>query len=119
MRGGLRDTESDFGTPQIHQAAETGDLAAVRHFMRTDFDAVRREELRPAAAGWRTALHEAAEHGHVEVLSALAAAGADVEKENKDSYRREPRELLGKETAAVPAALSAAPALPRSSAPRG
>eukprot|EP00438_Fugacium_kawagutii_P024364 Skav225975 [mRNA] locus=scaffold4916:82961:88142:- [translate_table: standard] len=80
---GLRDQDAD-GEPAIVQAANVGDIAAVQHFIRADSEAVRRvDEDGPAAqsvAAGETALHRAAANGHVEVLSALAAAGADVEK---------------------------------------
>eukprot|EP00438_Fugacium_kawagutii_P029149 Skav225254 [mRNA] locus=scaffold988:115213:117893:- [translate_table: standard] len=84
-RRGWRDEDSD-DDPAICQAAEAGDIAAVRHLIRVDSGAVRRTHEN----GW-TAMHCAAAKGHAEVLSALAKAGGDVEAEG--GGRREPREL--------------------------
>eukprot|EP00438_Fugacium_kawagutii_P029146 Skav225251 [mRNA] locus=scaffold988:60266:69921:- [translate_table: standard] len=93
--GGLRDEDSD-ANPAIRQAAKAGDVAAVRHFIRADSGS--------------TAMHFAAWNGHAEVLSILAAAGADVEKANING--REPRELRrprDRRAAAAPRLQAAAP----------
>eukprot|EP00438_Fugacium_kawagutii_P024361 Skav225972 [mRNA] locus=scaffold4916:35451:37758:- [translate_table: standard] len=73
-----RDSDDD---PAIVRAAGAGNMAAVRHFVRANSSAVHQVDQ----TGW-TALHGAAVNGHVEVLSALAAAGADVERTSQPGW---------------------------------
>eukprot|EP00438_Fugacium_kawagutii_P029148 Skav225253 [mRNA] locus=scaffold988:92587:99856:- [translate_table: standard] len=79
-----RDSDDELA---ICQAAKAGDIAAVRHFICADSGAVHWVD---GEGG--TAMHCAAGEGHAEVMSALAAAGGDVEAE-EGPHRREPREL--------------------------
>eukprot|EP00438_Fugacium_kawagutii_P029143 Skav225248 [mRNA] locus=scaffold988:18606:27195:- [translate_table: standard] len=87
-QGLLQKPDRDSGNAAIFlAAADAGDVAAVRHFICADSGAVHWVD-----GEGRTAMHVAGYAGHVEVLSALAAAGADLEK-TTNRYRWGPREL--------------------------
>ncbi|CAL1165608.1 unnamed protein product [Cladocopium goreaui] len=58
----------------IHQAAEEGNVGAVRHFLRVDPESLERKDYMG-----RTALHWAAEEGHAAVVEQLISAGATVD----------------------------------------
>eukprot|EP00438_Fugacium_kawagutii_P033578 Skav205228 [mRNA] locus=scaffold1794:63357:66615:+ [translate_table: standard] len=73
--------------PAIVRAAEAGDVAAVRGFVLLDSGAVRRVDGRG-----NTALHFAASRDHAEVISVLAAAGADLEATDR-KFCPGPREM--------------------------
>lgn len=70
-------TQGLFGRVGIVEAAKAGDLAAVRGWLRLDPTAVSSEDDLD-----QTALHEAAEKGHVEMVQVLLAAEAPLEAMN-------------------------------------
>ena len=70
------------GTEAIIAAAEKGELGAVESELARD-----PELARTGNETGDTALHHAAKHGHVHVVQALLASGANVDAERGDGYR--------------------------------
>ena len=70
------------GTQTIIAAADAGDLAAVRAELSRD-----PALARASNETGDTALHHAAKHGHLAIVQALLAAGADVDAVRGDGYR--------------------------------
>eukprot|EP00435_Cladocopium_sp_Y103_P076078 s2_g75.t1 len=108
------DKDAAKNCEDIHQAAQKGNVGAVRHFLRVDPGSLERKDkdgwtpLHLAAAGGRvevvalllksgasveattdsggTALHRAALLGHAAVVEQLISAGAKVDPANRDGY---------------------------------
>eukprot|EP00435_Cladocopium_sp_Y103_P076030 s2_g73.t1 len=81
------DTEADNPAAKdckgIHQAAEEGNVGAVRHFLRVDPESLERKDEKRKG---RTPLHLAAEKGRVEVVALLLRFGASVEATDRDGW---------------------------------
>ena len=72
---------NDCHAKTLHEAAQTGDLDSVNHFITVHMANVN------VKSNGRTPLHLAASRGHVSIVSALIAAGANVNA--KDNFRGE------------------------------
>lgn len=68
----------------IYEAAEQGNLCAVRHFLHLDPTSLERKDQ----GDGQTPLHWAAEKGHVSVVELLMTSGASIEAE--DAFGRTP-----------------------------
>ena len=68
-------------TYPLHEAAKTGDLDSVNHFI-----TVHMADVNATIIYGKTPLHEAARYGHASVVSVLIAAGADVNAKNSGDF---------------------------------
>ena len=74
-------------TKTLFMASEKGEIESVRQFLNQETTQVN-QRYQPYE---RTALHQAAEHGHFEIVKLLVEHGADVFARN--NHGRTPREL--------------------------
>ena len=75
---------NDCHAKTLHEAAQTGDLDSVNHFITVHMANVN------VKSNGRTPLHNAASEGHVSIVSALIAAGASVNVQEDDFRRKTP-----------------------------
>src|SRR4051812_10339986 len=82
--------EVQFEREQLHFAAQDGDVAEVKRFLKEGYQANLFDEL------GKTPLHYAAIRGHLEVMYVLLAAGADVNANDERVIGNTPlREVAG------------------------